>query len=50
MNPKIGYAIVKLLSKLRREKNKETINRWFIKQGVNLAGGYRYTYKLQYSS
>ncbi len=39
MNPKIGYAIAKLLSKLRREKNKETINKYFIKQGVNLVGG-----------
>jgi len=43
MNPKVGYVFAKLISKLRREKNKETINRWFINQGVNL-GGYWYSY------
>jgi hypothetical protein len=44
MNPKIGYAFAKLVSKLRREKNKETINKWFMKQGVDLGGGYWYSY------
>lgn len=39
MNPTLGYLFAKIISKLRHEKNKETINKWFIKQGVNLVGG-----------
>lgn len=29
----------KILSKLKREKHKETLNRWFAKQGIELGGG-----------
>ncbi|HEL1969401.1 acyltransferase [Streptococcus suis] len=39
MNSQIGYVFAKILSKIKREKHKETINRWFVKQGVELRKG-----------
>lgn len=38
MSPRVGYFFACLLSKIRREKNKESINRWFAKRGVNFTG------------
>lgn len=38
MNPKIGYFFAKVISKVRRDKNKEYINKWFRKKGVNFTG------------
>ena len=39
MNRKIGYAIAKMMGKLHRDKHKETLNKWFIRQGVQLEMG-----------
>ncbi len=44
MNPQVGYFLAKVLGKLRCDKNKETLNRWFMRQGVNLVGGGKGTY------
>lgn len=38
MNPSVGYFLAKLHGKLRRDKRKETLNRWFMKRGVTLGG------------
>ena len=35
---RIQYFIAVLLSKLRREKHKETITKWFARKGVNFVG------------
>lgn len=35
----LEYSIAKLLGVLKRDKNKETINQWFIKKGVHLPVG-----------
>lgn len=39
MNPTVGYFMAKFLGKVRRDRHKETLNRWFEKQGVKLGGG-----------
>ena len=39
MKGQVGYVLAKIISKLRRERHKETLNRWFVKQGVELRGG-----------
>lgn len=36
MNGQMGYYFAKAICKLKREKYKETLNKWFIKQGVHL--------------
>ncbi len=36
MSGNAGYILAKIKSKLKREKKKESINRWFVKQGVEL--------------
>lgn len=36
MNPHIGYFLAKLLGKIKRDKHKETLNKWFEQQGVKL--------------
>lgn len=38
MNPKVGYFLAKLIGRIKRDKHKETLNKWFIKQGVSLGG------------
>lgn len=38
MNPSVGYFLAKLHGKLRRDKRKETLNKWFMKRGVTLGG------------
>ena len=38
MSPSIGYILAKFRGKIRRDKHKETLNKWFIKCGVNLGG------------
>ena len=38
MNPQIGYNIAKLISVVKREKNKETLKKWFEKKGVTFTG------------
>lgn len=38
MSPTAEYFFAKLLGKIRRDKHKETLNRWFMKRGVKLAG------------
>lgn len=32
----IEYYIAKIIGKIKHDKNKETLNRWFVKQGVHL--------------
>ena len=39
MSPSVGYFLAKLHGKLRRDKRKEILNRWFVKQGVHFTGG-----------
>lgn len=39
MNGQVGYIVAKTIGKLKRDKHKETLNRWFAKQGVELRGG-----------
>ena len=39
MNSQIGYIFAKLISKIKRDKNKEYIMSWFEKKGVNFPGG-----------
>lgn len=36
MNRQLGYFCAKLIGKLKRDKQKETLNRWFVKSGVHL--------------
>lgn len=36
MNPQIEYYIYKIISKIRKEKRKESLNKWFVKKGVHL--------------
>ncbi len=36
MSGSIGYTLAKIKSKLKRERHKESINRWFVKQGIEL--------------
>ena len=38
MSPNVGYFFAKFLGKIRRDKYKQTLNRWFIKRGVKLCG------------
>lgn len=38
MSPTAGYCFAKVLGKLRRDKHKETLSRWFMKRGVKLVG------------
>ena len=38
MNPSAGYFTAKLLGKIRRDRHKETLNKWFMKRGVKLDG------------
>lgn len=38
MSPTVGYFFAKLLGKIRRDKHKETLNKWFMKRGVKLGG------------
>lgn len=38
MSPTVGYFFAKLIGKIHRDKHKETLNKWFIKRGVNLGG------------
>lgn len=38
MNANVGYFIAKVISKLKREKNKETINSFFKSKGVHFEG------------
>lgn len=35
----LEYNIVKLIGKIRRDKHKETLTKWFKKKGVNFVGG-----------
>ena len=39
MNSQVGYYVAKIISKLRREKNKESIMAYFERQGVCFPGG-----------
>lgn len=32
----VEYYFYKLISKLKREKNKETLNRWFVRKGIHM--------------
>lgn len=38
MSPTMGYFFAKLLGKIRRDRHKETLNKWFMKCGVKLGG------------
>ena len=38
MSPTIGYFLAKLIGKIRRDRYKETLNKWFMKRGVKLVG------------
>ena len=38
MSSTAGYFFAKLLGKIRRDKHKETLNKWFMKRGVKLGG------------
>lgn len=38
MTQTIGYFFAKLLGKIRQDKHKETLNKWFMKRGVKLLG------------
>lgn len=38
----IQYTIAKIISKLKREKHKETIIKFFRKQGIKIGGGLTY--------
>lgn len=37
-SPSVGYFMAKLLGKIRRDRHKETLNKWFMKRGVKLVG------------
>ena len=39
MNRRMGYYLDKIIGKIKRDKHKETLNKWFVKQGVNLKEG-----------
>ena len=39
MHPQLGYYVAKVIGKLKGDKNKETINKWFLKKGVIFIGG-----------
>lgn len=39
MNPQIGYFGAKIFGRLKRDKHKETLNKWFKKCGVHLEHG-----------
>lgn len=36
MNRRIGYYIAKIYGTIKRDKHKETLNKWFEKQGITL--------------
>ena len=36
MNPHVGYFLAKIIGKIKRDRQKETLNKWFIKRGVHL--------------
>lgn len=36
MNRHIGYYFAKIIGNIKKDKKKETLNKWFIKQGVHL--------------
>lgn len=39
MGAQVGFYIAKFIGKLKREKYKETLNRWLAKQGLHFVGG-----------
>lgn len=39
------YSIVKIIGRIRGDKHKETLNKWFMKKGIIFPGGYWSTYK-----
>ncbi len=38
MSPNVGYFFAKFLGRIRQDKHKESLNKWFMKRGVKLLG------------